>query len=52
MDSLCKIDILKNGRDFMVRIYLEDGGIKEYRRPVFEEVLTEMVIDLQEFLEE
>jgi hypothetical protein len=52
MDSLCQIEILKEGRDFAARAYLSSGSIKEYRHPVFEEVLTEMVIDLQEILEE
>jgi hypothetical protein len=52
MDPLCQIEIIKDGRDFAVRAYLASGSIKEYRHPVFEEVLTEMVVDLQELLEE
>lgn len=52
MDPLCQIEIIKDGRDFAARAHLAGGQIKEYRHPVFEEVLTEMVIDLQEMLEE
>jgi hypothetical protein len=52
MDPLCKIEIIKDGRDFAARAHLSSGSIKEYRHPVFEEVLTEMVIDLQETFED
>ena len=51
MDQICQIEIIKDGRDFAARAYLTDGSIKEYRNPVFEEVLTEMVIDLLDILE-
>ena len=52
MEPLCEIEIIKDGRDFAARAHLASGAIKEYRHPVFEEVLTEMVIDLRELLEE
>jgi len=52
METVCRIEIIKDGKDFAVRAYLASGSIKEYRHHVFEEVLTEMVIDLQELLEE
>jgi len=52
MNTICKIEIIKDGRDFAARVFLADGPIKEYKHPVFEEVLTEMVIDLQDILEE
>jgi len=52
MEKVCHIEILKDGEYFVVRVHLADGSIKEYRHHVFEEVLTEMVIDLQELLEE
>jgi hypothetical protein len=51
MEPICQIKVIKDGRDFAARTYLENGEIKEYRNPVFEEVLTEMVIDLQDILE-
>jgi hypothetical protein len=52
MGTLCRIEIIKEGRDFAAKAHLDGGSIKVYRNPVFEEVLTEMVIDLQELLEE
>jgi hypothetical protein len=52
MNQICQIEIIKDGRHFAARAYLEDGPIKEYRHPVFEEVLTELVVDLQDILEE
>ena len=48
MEKICHIEILKDGIDFVVRVHLADGSIREYRHHVFEDVLTEMVIDLQE----
>jgi hypothetical protein len=52
MNQICQIEVVKDGRDFAARAYLADGPIKEYRHPVFEEVLTELVVDLQDILEE
>ena len=48
MEVVYNIEIIKDGRDFVVRVYLANGSIREYRHHVFEDVLTEMVIDLQE----
>lgn len=52
METVCRIEIIKDGRDFAARAHLAGGLIKEYRHPVFEEVLTEMVVGLQEILGE
>jgi hypothetical protein len=52
METVCRIEIIKDGIDFSVRVYLASGSIKEYQNQVFEEVHTEMVVDLQELLEE
>jgi len=52
MDSLCQIELLKDGIEFKAKAYLPSGGLKEYRNTDFEEVLTEMIIDLQELFEE
>lgn len=52
MNPICQIEVIKDGRDFAARVYLSGGSVKEYRHPVFEETLTEMVVDLQELLEE
>ena len=50
METVCYIEIIKDGRDFVARAHLSNGSIKEYRHQVFEDVLTDMVIDLQEEL--
>ena len=48
MEKVCHIEVIKDGVDFVVRVHLANGSIREYRHHVFEDVLTEMVIDLQE----
>ena len=52
MDSVCNIEIIKNGEEFVVRIHLADGTTKEYRQKNLEDVLTEMVIAVQDKLDE
>jgi len=52
METVVHIEILKDGRDFVARAHLANGSVKEYRHQIFEDVLTEMVIDLQEELAE
>jgi len=52
MDMICRIEVIKDGVDFVVRVHLASGSIKEFRHHSFEDVLTEMVIDLQEILGE
>ena len=39
-------------KDFVARVHLLNGVTKEYRHQIFEDALTEMVIDLQEELAE
>jgi len=48
METVCYIEIIKDGQDFVARAHMPDGSIKEYRHQVFEDVLTEMVVELQE----
>lgn len=52
MENICRIEIVKDGKNFVARAHLPDGSKKEYRHEVFEDALTEMVIDLQEMMEE
>ncbi len=52
MEIVCNIEIIKAGVDFVVKVHLPNGSIREYRHHVFEDVLTEMVIDLQGELSE
>jgi len=48
-EALCQIEILKDGHFFIARTSTE-AGQKEYKNTVFEDMLTEMVITLQEQL--
>ena len=52
MEKVCNIEIIKDGMYFVVKVHLADGTIREYRHHIFEDVLTEMVIDMQEELSE
>ena len=47
-ESLCRIEILKDGREYVARTHSQSGGNREYRDTVFEDMLTGLVIDLQE----
>ncbi|MEF8878934.1 MAG: hypothetical protein V5A64_00905 [Candidatus Thermoplasmatota archaeon] len=46
--TVCNIEIVKDGRDFVARALMSDGTRREFRNQVFEDVVTEMVIELQE----
>lgn len=46
-ESLCRIEILKDGSEFIARA-MTQGGTKEYRNVLFEDLLRELFIDLQE----
>ena len=52
MVYVCNIKIIKEGEEFVVRVHLANGSIKEYRHKNLEEVLTEMVIALQDEMDE
>lgn len=49
-DMLAHVEILKDGHFFIARTQTAAGGGKEYKNTVFEDMLTEMVITLQEQL--
>ncbi len=46
-ESLCRIEILREGSEFIARMQTQ-GGTREYRNMVFEDLLRELFIDLQE----
>nr|QEO74571.1 hypothetical protein [uncultured bacterium] len=48
--TLCQIEILKDGHFFIARTQTESGLAKEFKNTVFEDLLTEMLITLQEQL--
>jgi len=52
MTVVCNIDVIKEGKDFVIRVRYSDGSIREYRNPILEDVLTEMINDVQEELSE
>ncbi|MCD6572123.1 MAG: hypothetical protein J7K62_02505 [Thermoplasmata archaeon] len=52
MEQVCSIEIVRDGKDFVARVRMSDGSLKEYRNQIFEDMLSEMVIDLQEELGE
>lgn len=49
-DTLCQIEIVKDGHFFIARTQTDGAPDKEYKNTVFEDLLTEMVITLQEQL--
>ncbi len=46
-ENLCRIEIVKEGREFIAKARTQ-AGIREYRNIIFEDMLRELVIDLQE----
>jgi hypothetical protein len=40
MEIVCNIEIIKAGVDFVVKVHLPNGSIREYRHHVFEDVLN------------
>ncbi len=46
-DSLCHIEIVKDGHHFIGRTETE-AGEKEYKNTIFEDLLMEMMMTLQE----
>ena len=52
MVAVCNIEIIKDGDEYVARIHLTDGSTKEYRHKSLEDVLTELVIAVQDELDE
>lgn len=50
-EVLCNIELIKENNDFVVKIQSDLGGIREYRSQIFEDVLEQFVMDLQEEFE-
>jgi hypothetical protein len=50
METVCNIEIIKDGVYFIARAHLNDGKIREYRHHILEDMLTEMAIDLEDVL--
>jgi hypothetical protein len=52
IETVCRIEIIKDGRDYVAKAHLDGGSIKVYRQQIFEGVLTEMTVDLLDSIEE
>ena len=52
MVSVCNIEIIKDGKEYVARVHLANGSTQEYRHKNLEELLTEMVIAIQDNLDE
>jgi len=50
-EVLCNIELIKENNDFVVKIQSDLGGVREYRSQIFEDVLEQFVMDLQEEFE-
>lgn len=50
-EVLCNIELVKENNDFVVKIQSDLGGVREYRSSLFEDVLEQFVMDLQEEFE-
>ena len=50
-ETLCNVEFLKGPKAFIARIQSDLGGMREYRSELFEEVLEQVIIDLQEEFE-
>ncbi|RLF28027.1 MAG: hypothetical protein DRN01_00945 [Thermoplasmata archaeon] len=52
MEYICHIEITKNGSNYVARAFLANGRNAEYKNPILEDMLTEMVLDLHAELSE
>lgn len=50
-NTLCHIEIFKDGSTFVARSTI-NGTNREYKNRIFEDMLTELVVDLQEEIPE
>ena len=50
-ESLCTVEFLKSASTYLAKVQSDLGGLREYRGPVLEDVLEQVIIDLQEEFE-
>ncbi|HLE47665.1 MAG TPA: hypothetical protein VI818_05155, partial [Candidatus Thermoplasmatota archaeon] len=50
--QLCWIELVKNGNVFIARSHTGVGAAKEYKNRVLEDMLTELIVELQEEIQE
>jgi hypothetical protein len=47
-EPLCYIEISRDNRVYIIKVHASDKGAREYKGYNFEDLLTELVMDLQE----
>jgi hypothetical protein len=47
-EPLCYIEISRDNRVYIIKVHASDKGVREYKGYNFEDLLTELVMDLQE----
>ncbi len=47
-EPLCYIEISRDNRLYIIKVHATNEGIREYRGYNFEDLLTELAMDLQE----
>jgi hypothetical protein len=50
-ENLCKIEILKEGNEYVARIFTETEGTREISRPTVEMLLRDLTVDLEYIFE-
>ncbi|MBO4797517.1 MAG: hypothetical protein J5494_01915 [Candidatus Methanomethylophilaceae archaeon] len=50
-EVLCNVELVKENKNFVVKIQSDLGGVREYKSEQFEEVLEQLVQDIQEEFE-
>lgn len=50
--QLCWIELVKNGNMFIARSNITGGSSKEYKNRILEDMLTELIVELQEDIQE
>jgi hypothetical protein len=47
-EPLCYIEISRDNRTYILKLRTNDRGVREYKGYNFEDLLTELVMDLEE----
>lgn len=50
-EQLCKIEFQKDGKTIIAKLQTDMGGLRVYRDTMFERVLSEVMVELQDEFE-
>jgi hypothetical protein len=50
-ELLCKIEFQKDGNIIVAKLQTDMGGLRVYKGPTFEQVLSEVMLELQDEFE-